>query len=102
MVKRLTFVWKRPDISDATFRELWLGEHAAYARQLPGLIRYSIDFVTEAPEGAPSGIATVVFASREALDRAFATAGLKEDLLRTRDAFASAVQILFVEECPVV
>ena len=101
MVKRLTLVWKRPEISDSAFRALWLGEHAAYARQLPGLLKYSIDFVTEAPEGGPSGIATVCFASREALDIAFATPDLKDNLLRTRDSFASAVQILFVEECVV-
>jgi uncharacterized protein (TIGR02118 family) len=102
MIKRVSLVWKRPELSDQAFREVWLGEHANWARQLPGLQRYSIDFVTEAPHGAPAGIATVVFANRQALDQAFADPKLKAELQRTRDDFASAVQVLFVDECVVV
>ncbi len=102
MIKRTSLVWKRRDISDAEFRAAWLGEHADCARRLPGLREYVVDFVKEGPSGGPSGIATVRFDTRETLDNAFSTAGLKEELLRTRDRFAESVQVFFVDECIVV
>ena len=102
MIKRTSLVWKRPELSDAEFRRLWLGEHVEYAKQLPGLREYVIDFVTDGPSGAPAGIATVRFDSREALDAAFAIPHLKENLLRTRDQFAASVQVTIVDENVVV
>lgn len=102
MIKRTSFVWKRPELSDAEFRRLWLGEHVEYAKQLSGLREYVIDFVTDAPSGAPSGIATLRFDSREALDAAFSDPRLKENLLRTREQFAHSVQVMMVDEHVVV
>lgn len=102
MIKRISLVWKRPELSDTDFRRLWLGEHAEYAKQLPGVREYTIDFVTEGPPGAPAGIATLRFDSREALEAAFSLPHLKEDLLRTREQFAESVQVMIVEECSVV
>ena len=98
MIKRTSLVWKRGELTDAEFRRLWLGEHVAYAKQLPGVLEYTIDFVTEGPEGAPSAIATLLFASREALEAAFGIPELKENLMRTREQFASRVQVMIVEE----
>jgi uncharacterized protein (TIGR02118 family) len=102
MIKRTSLVWKRPELSDAEFRRLWLGEHVEYAKQLPGLREYTIDFVTDALIGAPSGIATVRFDSRAALDAAFNTPNLKDNLMRTREQFAQTVQVMIVEEHVVV
>ncbi len=82
--------------------ELWLGEHVEYARKLVGLREYVIDFATEAPSGAPSGIATLKFDTREALDAAFGVSDLKENLFRTREQFADQVQVLYVDEHVVV
>jgi uncharacterized protein (TIGR02118 family) len=98
MVKRTSLVWKRPELSAAEFRRLWLGEHVAYAKRLSGLHEYVIDFVKEGPADGPSGIATVRFESRAALDAAFGEPVLKENLLRTRDEFARSVQLLFIDE----
>jgi uncharacterized protein (TIGR02118 family) len=102
VIKRTSLVWKRAELSAAAFRELWLGEHVAYAKQLPGMREYVIDFVQEGVEGAPAGIATVRFDDRNALDAAFAVRSLAEQLARTRDEFAEKVQPLIVEECVVV
>ena len=102
MIKRISLVWKRPELSDAEFRRLWLGEHVDYAKQLPGVREYTIDFATEGPTGAPSAIATLRFDSREALEAAFSDPQLKENLLRTREQFAESVQVLIVEESTVV
>jgi uncharacterized protein (TIGR02118 family) len=102
VIKRVSLVWKRPELSDAEFRRIWLGDHVAYAKQLPGVREYTIDFVTDAPQSAPSGIATLRFDSREALDAAFKDPELKENLRRTREQFAEHVEIVIVEECIVV
>jgi hypothetical protein len=64
---------------------------------------YTIDIVTEgAKGGAPDAIATLRFDSREALDAAFGDPHLKENLFRTREQFASDVQVMIVDECVVV
>ena len=102
MVKRTSLVWKKSELSDAEFRRLWLGEHVAYAKRLPGLREYTIDFVVDAEEGAPNGIATVRFDSREALEQAFSDPQLKADLMRTRDEFAAKVLVMLVDEQPIV
>src|SRR5207247_1781198 len=68
---RTGLVWKRPEISDAEFRRLWLGEHVARAKQLRRLREYLINFVTQGPAEGPAGIATLRFDSRQALDAAF-------------------------------
>lgn len=102
MIKRTSLVWKRSELSDAEFRRIWLGEHAEYARQLPGVREYVIDFVTEAPPGAPSGIATLRFDSRSALDAAFSNPELRDNLMRTREHFAERVQVMIVDEHAVV
>ena len=102
MIKRTSLVWKRPELSDAVFRRLWLGEHIEYAKQLPGVREYVIDFVPEPVEGGPNGIATLRFDSREALEAAFAVPYIKEGLLRTREQFALRVQVMIVDEHIVV
>jgi len=102
MVKRISLVWRRPELTRQAFRSIWLDEHATHAQRLTGLREYVIDFVHDAPEGAPDAIATVRFDSREALDTAFALPDLKTDLIRSRDQFAAAVQLLFVDEYTVV
>lgn len=98
MIKRTSLVWKRAGLSDSEFRRLWLGEHVGYAKQLPGLREYVIDFVTEGPAGGPNGIATLQFDSRQTLSAAFSNDALAKELLRTRDQFASAVKVMLVEE----
>jgi uncharacterized protein (TIGR02118 family) len=98
MIKRISFVWKRPELSDSEFRALWLSEHVSYAKRLVGLREYVIDFITDGPFGAPSGIATLRFDSEEALEAAFNDQPLVRDLMRTRESFAKSVQVMMVEE----
>jgi uncharacterized protein (TIGR02118 family) len=98
MIKRISLVWKRPHLSDAEFRRIWLGEHVQYARKIPGVREYTIDFVTEGPAGAPSGVATLRFDDKGALEKAFSDPQLNEDLRRTREEFAKKVQVVIVDE----
>jgi uncharacterized protein (TIGR02118 family) len=98
MIKRVSLVWKHAHLSDAEFRRLWLGEHVDFARRLPGVREYVIDFVPNAPDGGPAGIATLRFDSRAALEAAFSDPQLNEDLRRTREQFAQRVQVMIVDE----
>jgi uncharacterized protein (TIGR02118 family) len=102
MLKRISLVWKRPELTDEEFQRLWLGEHVAYAKRLAGVHEYTIDFVTQGPPGGPTGIATLRFDSREALEAAFADEQLAQDLHRTREQFAHRVQVMLVDEHTVV
>jgi uncharacterized protein (TIGR02118 family) len=102
MIKRISLVWKRPELSDVNFRQLWLGEHVDYAKRLAGVREYVIDFIADATHDGPSGIATLRFDSREALDSAFADPDLSKELLRTREQFARDVQVMIVDEVIVV
>jgi hypothetical protein len=72
------------------------------AHRIPGVREYTIDFVPEAPEGAPSGIATLRFDSHTALEAAFSDAKLSDDLRRTRDEFAARVVVMIVDEHNVI
>jgi uncharacterized protein (TIGR02118 family) len=102
MIKRTSLVWKHGELSHAEFRRRWLAEHVEIAKRLPGLREYVIDFVDDPPNGAPDGIASLRFDSREVLDAAFSVPGLKDDLMRTREQFAVSVQVRFVDEHNVV
>lgn len=98
MIKRITLVWKKAGLSDVAFKAIWLGEHATLAKQLANIRAYVIDFIADAPAGAPSGIATLRFDSREDLDAAFADRQLSDRMLATRNDFADRVQIFFADE----
>jgi hypothetical protein len=98
MIKRTSLVWKRSELSDVEFRQLWLGEHVDYGKGLVGLREYVIDFVTQGSNDGPSGIATLRFDSHRALDAAFSDPILSGHLMRTREHFARAVQVMIVDE----
>jgi hypothetical protein len=101
MIRRISVVHRRPDISQDEFKSRWLGEHAEIAANLKGLRGYVVYFPTE-PCGAFDGIAVTTFESRQAAENAFADPAVAHDLRRTREDFASTVQIAFVDEHVVV
>lgn len=66
-----------PDWTQERFTEWWRGEHAAMARQLPGLLSYRHGVVVHDHDhpGAPAwdGHAVLGFTDRRALDAAMAS-----------------------------
>jgi uncharacterized protein (TIGR02118 family) len=102
MIKRISLVWKRHELTDKDFRRIWLGDHVYYAKQLPGLREYSIDFIAEGASDVPSAIATLRFDSRDTMDAAFEVPGLRDQLWRTREQFARDVRVAIVDECVVL
>lgn len=101
MIKRVSLVWKRPELSAKRFRDLWLGEHASQARSLAGAREYVIDFVEDPKPDDPDGIATLRFDDRSAVEHAFSDKALVAELTRTREQFAARVSVFMVEEVEV-
>ena len=101
MIRRLSLVRKRPELSREEFLARWTGEHVEIAKRLPGLRGYVIHILDgEAPPY--DGIAITTFDSREDAERAFADPELAEGLARTRDDFAASVEVCFGEEHVIV
>jgi len=101
VIRRFSLVRKRPELSREEFLERWTGEHVEIAKLLPGLKGYSIHILDG--ESPPyDGIAITTFDSREDADRAFADPELAAGLARTRDDFATSVEVYFSEEHIVV
>jgi uncharacterized protein (TIGR02118 family) len=67
--KRLGILRKKEGMSYEQFREHWLNTHAALCVKLPGLRRYSINFVDRQlfPEFGYDGFSELWFDSEEAL-----------------------------------
>jgi uncharacterized protein (TIGR02118 family) len=101
VIRRLSLVRKRPELTRAEFLDRWTGEHVEIAKRLPGLRGYVIHILTgDAPPF--DGIAVTTFDSREEAERAFADPELADGLRRTRDEFAASVEVYFVEEHVIV
>ena len=97
MIRRLSLVRKRPELTRAEFLDRWTGEHVEIAKRLPGLRGYVIHILDgDAPPF--DGIAVTTFDSREEAERAFADPELADGLRRTADEFAASVEVYFVEE----
>jgi uncharacterized protein (TIGR02118 family) len=101
MIRRFSLVRKRPELSREDFVARWLGEHVEVAKRLPGLRGYVIH-VLDGESPPYDGIAITSFASREDADRAFADPAVAADLARTRDDFATEVEVYFAHEHVVV
>jgi uncharacterized protein (TIGR02118 family) len=101
VIRRLSLVRKRADLSREEFLARWTGEHVDIARRLPGLRGYVIHLLDG---GTPpyDGIAITTFDSREDAERAFADPELAAGLGRTRDDFAASVEVYFAEEHVIV
>jgi len=97
VIRRLSLVRKRPELTRAEFLDRWTGEHVEIAKRLPGLRGYVIHILDGDPPPF-DGIAVTTFDSREEAERAFADPELADGLRRTRDEFAASVEVYFVEE----
>jgi EthD domain len=98
MIKRVSLVRLRRDLSRAACVERWEGEHADLVRDLPGVVEYTVDLARgPRPEGSWDAVATLCFADEAALER-FQDPRAQERLMSTRDDFAEAVDVFFVDE----
>jgi uncharacterized protein (TIGR02118 family) len=98
MIKLVTFLKRKPELTRPGFAERWLTVHAPMAAVFPGLRGYMLSFPVDPEPAEPSadGVAQLWFDSEEAAQQSYATdvgrSGSKDasgNLLRRQHLFAS-------------
>jgi uncharacterized protein (TIGR02118 family) len=101
LIKRIVFLRKRPDLSDADFAAYWSGSHAELVLQLPNIRGLRINIVESwSPQEARwDGIGEVWFDDVSALQEAYEREPFRSALADDRAAFAIADrQVCLVRE----
>jgi uncharacterized protein (TIGR02118 family) len=103
MVKLVGLIRKRGDLTTEQFRAHWLEIHAPLARQLPGLRRYTVNFIDReaSPNAVYDGFSELWFDSTEALDAALASP-IGEAIAADIPKFMDELVRVIVEEHPIV
>jgi uncharacterized protein (TIGR02118 family) len=102
MVKLLSLVRRRADLSRDEFAEIWLRDYAPVAKRLPNLRRYVVNVVTPGSEEHEyDGFAELWFDSEDDARAAFAEPELAEALETGRQAFIADHAIYAVAETTV-
>jgi uncharacterized protein (TIGR02118 family) len=100
VIKRVSLVRRKPDLTPAEFIAHWTGPHAAIVRQLPGVrgLRFGVVEAWSPPEAAWDGVGEVWFDSIEDAEAAFATEPYLSMLVADRKLFMAEAQSCFVQE----
>lgn len=103
MIKLVGLVAKHPDLSIDDFRRHWLEVHVPIARRMPGVHRYTVNFVdrSEFPEAAYDGFSEQWFDSREALDHALSSS-VADEVAHDHPSWIKDVTPVVVEEHSVI
>jgi uncharacterized protein (TIGR02118 family) len=73
MITVVDVLVRADDYTHEEFVDRWRGEHAAIARELPGLKRYSTSVPTEPDDADYDGVLNLTFESVDAMNEAFAS-----------------------------
>ncbi len=100
MIKRISFIRRKPELSREAFFAHWTGPHAAIVRQMPGLrgLRFGLVQSWTPEEAAWDGVGEIWFDSIEAAKAAFATEPFASQLVADRKLFMAEAQSCFVIE----
>ncbi len=104
MIKRVSLVRRKPELSREEFLRHWMGPHADIVRELPGLrgLRFGVVERWSPEEAAWDGVGELWFDDVESAERAFATEPYLSRLVADRRLFLGEAQSCFVEEHTVV
>ena len=100
MIRRVSFIRRRADLTREQFLAHWCGRHAQIVRQLPGLrgLRFTRIERCAPVELEWDGLGETWFDTIVDSDRAFATEPFKALLAEDRAAFIGASQSCYVDE----
>ena len=98
MVKRISLVRRRKDLTPEQFAAHWLGPHADIARTIPGLRGYRINLARDPDVAGWDGVAETWFDSEAAGREAFASEPLHSLLMEDRPKFIDFQAVFFVDE----
>lgn len=102
MIKRVSLVRRRPDLSRDEFVAYWLGPHAEIAKEMPGAITYVVNIARDPEVAGWDGFAEVWFESLEAAEAAFASEPFASRIRADRPKFVGEQVIFFVDEITVI
>lgn len=102
MIKRISMVRRKPDLSHDEFVTYWLGPHADIARQMPGALGYVVNVALDPEAAGWDGFAEVWFESVEAAEAAFASEPFASQIRADRPKFVGEQVIFFVDEIAVI
>jgi uncharacterized protein (TIGR02118 family) len=103
MVKMISLVRRRPDLTRDEFAQVWLKDYVHVAKRLPRVRGYAVNVVTPASEEQDwDGFAELWFDSQEDFDAAFADPDLAAELEHGRQAFIDDHRVYVVAETTVV
>lgn len=103
MIKRITLLRRRPDLSEAAFRAHWATPHAAIARRFSGMSKYTQNRVqrvlwSSGPDAFQiGGVAELWFESAEA-GAAAGQSSVTADLIEDEPGFLSGLTGLIIGE----
>jgi uncharacterized protein (TIGR02118 family) len=104
MIRRVSFIRRKANLTREQFFAHWTGRHAEIVRQLPGLRGLRFNRVERcAPEAAAwDGVGETWFDSIPDADRAFATEPFLALLTEDRRKFIGDAHSCYVEESDVI
>jgi uncharacterized protein (TIGR02118 family) len=98
MVRRISLIRRKPELSVAQFWTHYTGPHAAIVRRMPGLRRLALSRTVGPRAGEWDAVGELWFDSVESLERAFADPAIAVQLQADRPRFLGASEVVIVEE----
>ena len=100
MIRRVSFIRRKPGMTRQEFVSHWTGRHAEIVRQVPGLRGMRFSLVEHCVPSAADwdGVGETWFDSVADADRAFATEPFRALLIEDRPLFIGEAQSCYVED----
>lgn len=100
MIRRVSFIRRKPDLTREEFFAHWTGRHAEIVRQLPGLrgLRFSRVERCVPEDAAWDGVGETWFDTIADADRAFATEPFLAMLTEDRAKFIGSAHSCYIED----
>lgn len=109
MIKSLSILTRKPSLTHAEFRKVWLDDHAPMVRAIPEVRKYVLSFVLDQPSKAyvpihgieVDAIAELWYASREDLARAGARPEMAA-ILENGAKYLGHIKTVITEEVDII
>ena len=109
MIKSLSILTRKPHMTHAAFRKVWVEEHAPMVRAVPEVKKYVLSFVLDQPSKALvaihgieiDAIAELWYANRADMERASARPEMAA-VLQNGAQYLAAIKTVITEEIDII
>lgn len=109
MIKSLSILSRKPELTHAQFKHVWLSDHAPMVRAVPEVKKYVLSFVTDQPSKAMvavhgisvDAIAELWYEDKAALARASARPEMTA-ILENGAKYLGAIKTIITEEVDII